>query len=184
MSDISHNITSIGLKRGTVQLLPYDSAWADEYKEEEIRLRGIFGDSLVDIQHVGSTSIPGMVAKPLIDIAVAVRSLEVVDQFIPALVAAGYEHMPERITPNRAFFPKGPREARTHHLSIVVAGGKEWNGYVGFRDYLRTHPAAVKEYNDLKTVLAKKFANDRYAYTAAKESFITSIHERIREDRN
>lgn len=171
---------SIGLKRGTVQLIPYNPAWADEYNKEEANLRDIFGEALIDIQHVGSTAIPGMNAKPLIDIAVAVESLDVVDRFIPDLVKAGYEHMPERITAERAFFPKGPRENRTHHLSIIAAGSDEWTRHIGFRDYLRSHPEAVRDYNELKATLAEKYANDRYAYTAAKKSFIDSIHDKVK----
>lgn len=170
---------SIGLKRGTVALVPYNPQWTTDYLHEEAILKKIFGDALIDIQHVGSTSIPGMNAKPLIDIAVALPSLDTVNQFIPALVDAGYEHMPERITSDRAFFPKGPREQRTHHLSIIPAGTPEWKNHIGFRDYLRSHPEAVDEYNKLKAQLAEKFADDRYAYTAAKSDFILSIHDQM-----
>lgn len=175
---------SIGLTRGTVALVPYNPQWAKDYLEEEAILKTIFGDALVDIQHVGSTSIPGMNAKPLIDIAVALPSLDIVDSFIPALVDAGYEHMPERITADRAFFPKGPREQRTHHLSIIAADTPEWKNHIGFRDYLRSHPETVAEYNELKAQLAKKFADDRYAYTAAKSDFILSIHDKLNDSRD
>lgn len=171
---------NIGLKRGTVALVPYDSRWVQDYVAEETTLKNIFGDALIDIQHVGSTAIPGMDAKPLIDIAVALPSLDIVDQFIPALVDAGYEHMPERITSDRAFFPKGPRELRTHHLSIMRADSDEWRLHVGFRDYLRAHPLAVQAYNSLKARLAKQHPDDRYAYTAAKSDFIQSVLGRIR----
>ncbi len=166
---------TIGLKRGTVQLVSYNPRWHDEFEAEAQRLRKIIGKQAKDIQHIGSTAIPGIHAKPLIDICVAIDSLEQVNELIPKLVDAGYEYMPERITPERAFFPKGPREQRTHHLSFVLAGSKEWHDVISFRDYMRSHPEAAKEYDALKAKLATQFADDRYAYTAAKESFIDSI---------
>ena len=90
---------TIGLKRGTVQLVSYNPRWHDEFEAEAQRLRKIIGKQAKDIQHIGSTAIPGIHAKPLIDICVAIDSLEQVNELIPKLVDAGYEYMPERITP-------------------------------------------------------------------------------------
>ena len=168
-------MTTIGLKRGTVQLVPHDPTWKDAFSREEKILRAIIGGAARDIQHIGSTSIPGIHAKPLIDICVAIDSLDEVPALIPALVAAGYEYMPERISDERAFFPKGPREQRTHHLSFVQYNGAEWKSVIAFRDYMRTHPEAAARYDVLKEKLAEQYADDRYAYTAAKESFIKEI---------
>ena len=167
-----------GLKRGTVGLEPFDPSWSSIYEKEKDALTKIFGTDLVDIQHVGSTSVEGLSAKPLIDILLAVKNLDLVSKYIPQLVNSGYEHMPERISDSRAFFPKGPRSLRTHHLSIVEHDSKEWRDTIAFRDYLRKNPETAKQYSELKIELAAKYPDDRYSYTAAKEPFIIEVLKR------
>ena len=163
---------SIGLQRGTVQILPYDPQWAHEYEFEKQRLMTALGNTIIAIEHVGSTAVPGLAAKPLIDIVAAIDSFERLPAIIHALTAMGYEHMPERISNERAFFPKGPRQRRTHHLSFVLQGSDAWRQTITFRDYLRQHPERRNAYAALKQQLASAHADDRYAYTAAKHDFI------------
>ena len=163
---------SIGLQRGTVQILPYDPQWAHEYELEKQRLMTALGDTIIAIEHVGRTSVPGLAAKPLIDIVVAIDSFERLPAIIHTLTAMGYEHMPERVSDERAFFPKGPRQRRTHHLSFVLQGSDGWRQTITFRDYLRQHPERRNAYAALKQQLASAHADDRYAYTAAKHDFI------------
>lgn len=165
----------IGLKRGTVSLVEYQPAWAVAFKNEKKQLQVVLGDYISDIEHVGSTSVPGLAAKPIIDMVAAIDDLSVYKQLIEPLTAIGYEYMPERVFNDRVFFPKGPRENRTHHLSLVVKNSDGWKKTLAFRDYLRNNIAAKDRYQALKTELAAKYPNDRASYTKAKEHLIRDI---------
>lgn len=162
----------IGLQRGTVQVVPYDPNWPVLFEQEKQRLHTIFGDA--DIQHIGSTAVPGLAAKPLIDIMVAVGRLADFKRYIEPLQKNGYEFMPERVFKDRIFLPKGPREQRVYHLSLVEKGSAQWVQTLRFRDYLRTHAEARTAYQVLKQELAQRYANNRAAYTQAKEAFIAN----------
>lgn len=169
-------MTGIGLKRGTVALMPHDPRWAEEFEREKRVLLETFGDRILAIEHIGSTSIPGIPAKPLIDILVAVESLDDIDDFIGTLPTLGYQYMPERRFADRQFFPKGPESKRTHHLSLVEPDSETgWNSHTLFRDYLRTHEAERAEYARLKERLAAEFADDRERYTDGKQDFVLEI---------
>ncbi|HSX02737.1 MAG TPA: GrpB family protein [Candidatus Saccharimonadia bacterium] len=166
---------SIGLKRGTVQLAPYDPAWARAFQEERVRLKAALGSSVHDIAHVGSTSIPGLAAKPIIDIIASVDNLAIYRQLVGPLESLGYEFMPERVFEDRVFFPKGPRENRTHHLSLVIKDSAGWRDPIRFRDYVRAHEDVRAEYQVLKEALAVQYPNDRASYTKAKDAMIKEI---------
>lgn len=170
---------SLGLKRGTVQVVPYNPVWPQRFEEEKARLKAALGDIVYDIEHAGSASVPGLAAKPIIDIIASVDSLEVYKQLIKPLEQLGYEFMSERIFDDRVFFPKGPREKRTHHLSLVVKDSTGWYDPLKFRDYLRTHEDAREAYQTLKETLAAKYPNDRASYTRAKETMITDIMNQV-----
>lgn len=166
----------IGLKRGTVQLQPYDPGWAEEFTIEKAALKAAFGNKLVAIEHIGSTSVPGLAAKPVIDMVAAVDSFDNFTDFIAPLQAMGYEYMPERMFTDRKFFPKGPHSSRTHHLNLVLRNDPEqWVKPIAFRDYLRSHEQDRNEYASLKLAFAAAHAHDRAAYTKAKNSFIQAI---------
>lgn len=165
----------IGLKRGTVSIVAYQPAWAEAFEKEKQQLRDAVGDNVTDIEHIGSTSIPGLAAKPIIDIIAAVDSLSVYEQLIEPLTALGYEFMPERVFSDRVFFPKGPRENRTHHLSLAIKDSDQWQKTIAFRDYLRNNATARNKYQALKTELATKYPNDRASYTKAKEQLIEQL---------
>lgn len=164
----------IGLRQGTVELVAYDASWPREFLEEANRLRSVFGDD-AEIEHVGSTAIAGLPAKPLIDIQVGLASLSDAKRYIPALEALGYHYMPERETSEELFMPKGPVELRTHYLHIVEIGGVRGRNTLLFRDYLRTHPDARDAYAHVKQELAQQHREYRPAYTEAKTAFITSV---------
>lgn len=172
---MSKTSQSIGLQRGLVSLSSYDPQWHLLFEKERNSLLKALGDDIINIEHIGSTSIPGMAAKPLIDMLIGVSDNKQYQKYIDKLVQLGYEYMPERITEQRAFFPKGARENRTHHLSFVVYGSDEWNMPIIFRDYLIANPQVAKEYQNTKVALAARYANDRYAYTQAKSDHIQSI---------
>ncbi|MDD5218473.1 MAG: GrpB family protein [Candidatus Omnitrophica bacterium] len=171
----------LGLKRGTVKLCEHHDEWAELYEQEKQLLKNIFGDKIIEMEHIGSTAIPGVPAKPIIDINTAIKSLdkETVDEFIEPLQKVGYTYMHEY--PNRKFFVKGPEEKRTHHLNLVEVGNQtDWHDKILFRDYLNSHQEARDEYGKLKLDLASKFADDRESYTKAKENFILEIIKKAR----
>ena len=165
----------IGLPRGTVKLIPYSSEWESLFAEEERLLRSSIGAYVVDIQHVGSTAIPGMEAKPIIDIAVALRRLEDVEKCIEPLGCLGYEYKAGEGHPGRFFFAKGDPRRRTHYLHMVEWNSDPWKSYIRFRDYLRQHKEAAREYARLKRELARKSQGNRDLYTPGKAEFIESV---------
>ena len=163
----------IGLSQDKVLVVPYDGRWRDAFQAEADRLREVFGEALVE--HAGSTAVPGLDAKPIIDLMVAVESLETAEGFCPALAELGYEYRPEDDVPGRLFFARGPREWRTHHLSLAERDGEFWRVQLVFRDWLRAHPETAEAYRALKRELAEQFPDDRPSYTAAKSEFVLKI---------
>lgn len=164
----------IGLKRGVVILVKHTPKWKGSFEEEKRKLKKIFGVSVLDIQHVGSTAIPGILAKPVIDIGIIVPFLNEAKQSAKALRKIGYiQKKDDRI--DRLFFTKGPEKKRTHYLHI----GEKGSGYVEdmilFRDYLRKHRRLANEYSELKEGLYKQYGDRRNLYTAQKEKFVKEI---------
>ena len=165
---------TIGLRRGTVTLLPHDSAWESEAARTVERLTTLFGEVARDVQHVGSTAIRHIAAKPIIDIAVAVDELDAIAPLIPALLANGVIHRPQNDNATQRFFVCGDlsRDVITHHIHVVQADSTEWRNYVNFRDYLNVHPKHAAAYEQLKHTLAVSYPADRAAYTDGKAAFI------------
>jgi GrpB-like predicted nucleotidyltransferase (UPF0157 family) len=167
-------MADLGLQSGTVVLAEYNVNWPKLYEIEAKELTQILGVSPTSIKHVGSTSIPGMVAKPILDIAILVDSLEVAEDWKPMLEKIGYWYKGiEADLPDRRFFAKGPRSNRTVYLHIV--NQKEFDSLLKFRDTLRAKPKLVKEYSDLKQTLAAAHTDDRDTYTRSKNSFIQKV---------
>lgn len=175
-----------GLERGTVALEPYNCEWPDRYREEVERLRPIVGDRIREFEHVGSTAVEGLTAKPIIDILGAVSDLEAVTDLVPVLEAHGYEHRPDTDVPDRIFLAKGPRDDRTHYLSLTECGSNCYVDLVDFRDYLRSNPDVVAEYERLKRNLADAHPDDRETYTREKSAFVEGALEwaRAHEERS
>lgn len=165
---------TLGLKRGTVTLLPHDSAWEREAAHTVERLKTLFGEVACDVQHVGSTAIRHIAAKPILDIAVAVDELDAVTPLIPALLADGVIHRPQNDDETQRFFVYGDlsRDIITHHIHVVRADSMEWRHYLNFRDYLNAHPHKAAAYEQLKRTLAAAYPADRVAYTKGKAAFI------------
>lgn len=171
----------LGLKRGTVKLMPYDYEWKELYKKEEKLLYSLIGDYIADIQHVGSTSIEGLTAKPIMDIAVGVKSLKTAEDFKDILEGAGYKCRGDAGIPGRVFFVKGNDDFQTHYLHIEVYKGPLWENHIYFRDYLCSDEKVKEQYLKLKKVLAEKYSDDRYAYTNEKNEFITAVMKKAKE---
>lgn len=158
-----------------MRLTPYRSGWRTLFAQEASRLRYALGDRLLRVEHVGSTAVEGMEAKPLIDVLAAVESLEEAGGLVPALRGLGYEYRGDGGVAGRIFLAKGPRSRRTHHLSLVEPTGKRWRESLAFRDYLQANPVAAGEYRDLKRELARRFPGDRASYTVGKARFIERV---------
>lgn len=165
----------LGLPKGTVRLAPHDEEWHRLFAREEARLREALGGLAAAFEHVGSTAVCGISAKPVIDIAVAVREIADAARCVAPLEAAGYEYRGENGIPGRHYFTRG--EPRTHHLHLVELGGELWRSHLLFRDYLRRHPRVAEAYEDLKKRRAREHPEDRGAYTDGKADFIKSVLE-------
>lgn len=172
----------VGLERGTVELEPHDPAWREAYEAEVDRLESIAGDRFLGYEHVGSTAIEGIPAKPVIDLLALVADLETAREVVPTLEDHGYEHRPDGDVSGRVFLAKGPRSNRTHYLSVAEQGSRFHRETVAFREYLRDHPAVADEYAALKRELAAAHPDDRDAYTAAKGEFVERILDRASDD--
>jgi GrpB-like predicted nucleotidyltransferase (UPF0157 family) len=167
-------------KNDGIELVAYDEKWPEMAAMEIKRLRAALPqEGVLDIQHVGSTAIPGSLAKPVIDIQIAVVSLPTIKPIaVDTVEALGYQYWAENPDPERLFFVKGMPpfgKKRTHHVHIVEPSSKHWQGKICFRDYLIAHPEAACEYEELKRKLALKYRYDRESYTEAKSDFINAI---------
>jgi GrpB-like predicted nucleotidyltransferase (UPF0157 family) len=157
-----------------IVLVPHDPRWPLLAEEERRRLLDAARGLLVAVEHVGSTAVAGLVAKPVLDLLGGVARLADADEAAPGLAVLGYaralEH--DRAIPERRYFRKGAPGARTHHLHVVVHGGAFWREHVAFRDRLRADPSLAVAYAALKRDLASRFASDAEAYTAGKSDFV------------
>ena len=172
----------IGLKRGTVKLCEHEKEWETEAQHTISRLKAILGDVIRDIQHVGSTSIPAIKAKPIIDIAVAVDCFDDILAFEKELQDAGFYYRPKSELGEQLLFASGSYydgtgNLQTHFIHVVHTNSMDWIHYINFRDYLNSHPSAAKAYEALKVALARQAPIDRgrEKYTEGKRDFITDI---------
>ena len=163
-----------GLKRGTVKLVPHQAEWRKTAGDTITLLQQLLGSAAVDIQHVGSTAIPRIHAKPIIDIAVAVRRLHDIFPFASVLEQHDILLRGEIIA-GEILFVIGNEAMRTHHIHVVEWNGKQWNDYINFRDFLNTHPEKAMLYDACKQELAAQFPDDRNRYTAGKAETIRRL---------
>ena len=161
-----------------ITVLNYDPEWPLKYVRERDKITEILKDNCISIYHIGSTSVPGLAAKPIIDIMVAVRSLERVDMAAEKFADIGYEYLGEFGIAGRRYLRKGGDE-RTHQIHIFQAD--DWNNigrHLAFRDYMRTHEKERDEYAKIKKDLAQKFPYDIDGYCKGKENFVREMEER------
>lgn len=163
-----------------IYIVPYDPDWPTRFRREYEPLADVFRDEPAAIEHVGSTAVPGLGAKPIIDIMVGVSALKHVGERIAHLLALDYAYVPEYEVelPDRRYFRKPRAGPRSYHLHCVVRGGDFWRRHLAFRDYLRHNPDAARAYYELKIELAAEYRFDGVAYTEAKSGFIESILEK------
>lgn len=166
---------------GPVRIADYDTEWPARYESERARLTDVVGPMVAQIEHVGSTSVPGLPAKPTIDMMVALRNLADVEGCIAPLEAIGYTY-----TYVLAFGPPGwhyfsrrdPAIDLGYHIHITEVGTDFWRKHLAFRDYLRTHPDTAAEYAALKRGLAGEHGEDRIGYATAKTEFVQAVVRR------
>ncbi len=160
-----------------VVVVPYDLAWTASFESARARVSSLLGELSLGIEHIGSTSVPGLSAKPVIDLLVGTRTLKDADVCVPRLIADEWE-FPAEVNAKivgRRFLLKLERFVRTHHLHLVVHGGELWNDYLNFRDKLRRHPELAHEYEQLKRDLAEKYRDQRERYTSSKTDFVARV---------
>lgn len=161
-----------------VVIVDGDPLWAEMFSEEKARILEALDGLDIAVEHVGSTSVPGLAAKPIIDIMVVVPDPATAQKAVEPLTVLGYDYRGELGIPGRFYFAKG--RPRSHHLHMYPRCHPEIARLLFFREYLRANPDAAHEYAKLKRALAEKFRDDREAYTEAKRDFIKSIEAKAR----
>lgn len=172
------------MSKPPVVIVPYDPRWPRMFEAEADLIRRQVGPHLDSLDHIGSTAVPGLAAKPIIDIMPGLRRLSDAQACIEPLASIRYEYVPEyeKTLPERRYFRKGPPEGRTHHLHMVESKSDFSGRYLLFRDFLRSHPDVAGEYERLKRRLAKDHRTNREAYTEGKSTFVKAVIARARAD--
>lgn len=161
-----------------VRVIPYRPEWPLLFAQEAEKIRHTFGTALLAIHHIGSTSVEGLAAKPIIDILAVVRDVNAIDALAPAMESLGYEAMGEFGIPGRRYYRKGG-ENRTHQIH-AFSMEDHWNidRHLAVRDYLRVHPEEAQLYGDLKQHLAQQFPEDIERYCDGKDAFVKALEKR------
>lgn len=171
----------MGLKVGTVRLENYNPAWKKEFELEKEKLKTLFKDVAITIEHIGSTSVEGLSAKPIIDIAVGVKNFDDFEKVRSNFKEPTYS-VREENSEDEILIRKGLEEDRTHFIHVMEINSDRYKNSIMFRDYLRKHKDVAKEYQKLKEELAIKYANDRKTYTSSKNDFIQEVLRKAREE--
>ncbi len=163
----------------TIRVVPHREEWTAQFDIEAEKLKTIFGDQVINIHHIGSTAIGGIVAKPIIDILIEVKDIQAVNQHNSAMKELGYIPKGEYGIPGRRFFIKGSEINRTHHVHIFENGDSQVSRHINFRDYLNLHPDVARAYSKLKQELAEKYPHDIESYMEGKSKFIEEVEMKI-----
>lgn len=160
-----------------IQVVDYDCAWPRMFLQLKERIWPAVCDESIAIEHVGSTSVPGMAAKPVIDIDIVIASRSKLPSILLRLGSLGYQHRGDLGVADREAF-RAPETQPAHHLYVCLENSLALRNHIAVRDYLRTHASDVEAYSNLKKELAKRFGNERARYNAAKTDFILAILKR------
>lgn len=162
-----------------VEVVPHDPRWRDAFEAEAEQVAAALGENVLAVHHVGSTAIPDIYAKPVVDLLVEVRDISEVDGRSPSMESLGYEVMGEYGIPGRRYFRKETREGlRTHHVHAFEAGSVEAERHLAFRDYMIAHPEDAQKYSELKRKLAEQHPHSIDAYMDGKDGFIKEMDRR------
>jgi len=178
----------IGLRKGFVKVEKYNQEWKEEFNKEKKNLKKVFGKVAISIEHVGSTSVVGLSAKPIIDIAIGVDSLKDIEKIKEKILKFSHYSIKDDNAEGEILMRRGvptkPDEDKpsfvTHFIHIMEIDGSKYKETLAYRDYLRKNKKTLKEYDNLKQKLAIKYKNDRKSYTKAKNKFIKSILDKCK----
>jgi GrpB-like predicted nucleotidyltransferase (UPF0157 family) len=159
-----------------IEVVSHNPKWEQKFKEEANKIKKIFEEIFIDIYHIGSTAIPAIKAKPVIDIMVEVKDINKVNRYNKQMEKLGYVALGEYGIPKRRFFQKGGTK-RSHHVHIFEKGSPQIKRHIDFKNYLISHPKVAKEYSSIKEKLAKKYHYNIDKYQEGKGSFIKKIDE-------
>jgi GrpB-like predicted nucleotidyltransferase (UPF0157 family) len=173
----------LGLQYGCVQLVPSHPEWVDAFREESRLLAGTLAGISCEVEHIGSSSVPGLLAKPIIDIAVGVSDEASAEAAITAIVTAGYEYRGDAGTEGgHVLVRESEPLVRTHHVHVVRLGGTQWEAYLLFREHLKQSEASRRAYSAEKQELAIRHSEDHTAYTKAKDGIVQRLLAEARGD--
>lgn len=161
-----------------VEVVPYDPAWPETYRSEIKQIGGVVGANLIIAHHIGSTAVPGMAAKPTIDILLVVRDLDLLDACNAAMMDLGFQPKGEHGIPGRRYFQKVDGEVHLVHIHGFENGHPDVARHINFRDYLTAHPETAEAYQSLKLQLAVRFKFEPAQYTSGKDAFIRAVDAR------
>jgi len=167
------------------KLIKYTPVWRHRFQKERDILQELLGDDVLLIEHIGSTAIPGLSVRSVMDIAVGVDCVEALQRAVPLLTEAGYDVL-DRIEKYKMVLAKKMHheyDAPTHYIHIEIVNGESWNNQIMFRDYLLSHPECVEEYDLLKQSLSDAFRKDHQKYTNAKNAFIERVLKTAAEEK-
>jgi GrpB-like predicted nucleotidyltransferase (UPF0157 family) len=160
-----------------LHLAEYDPAWPGRYEAEREAIEGALGDLVVEVHHIGSTAVPGLVAKPIVDILLGIRRLDVTDGEVAAMASLGFEYLGEYGIPLRRYFARRD----SCHVHAFRVGEGQWTAHLLFRDYLRSDPAARDRYAAAKLELAERVGWDRDRYVDEKEHVVDGLLREAQE---
>ena len=161
-----------------VVVVDYDSRWSSLFELESRRVASALGDPVVAVEHIGSTAVPGLAAKPIVDMLAGLRTLELPAGAVKAMDELGYQFMGENGIPGRLFFRKG--RPRSHHVHAVLLGSDLWDRHLAFRDYLRVHADEAEDYAEFKRKLVHAVGGNRDRYVDGKDGYAAALERRAR----
>jgi GrpB-like predicted nucleotidyltransferase (UPF0157 family) len=167
-----------------IRIVDYEPSWPSSAAAELERIRDALGQLAVRLEHIGSTSVPGLASKPILDLQLSVAELEPVSAYVEPLERLGYMFAPAPESPDFHFFAKPAERPRSHHLHVCAAGSPHEHRHLAVRDFLRAHPAEVDAYAALKRRVAARHPEDRLAYIAGKEQHMAGLEARALDWRN
>lgn len=161
-----------------VRIVDYDRAWPVTAEQELRAIKDALGDVAVGFEHVGSTAVPGLAAKPIVDLQLSVTAMEPRERYVAPLQRLGYLFAPAPESPDYHFFAKPPERPRTHHLHVCQTGSEHELRHVAVRDFLRRHPDEAAAYAALKRAVVARHPQDRLAYIDGKDAYVTALEQR------
>ena len=159
-------------------IVDYDAEWPRRAEAELRRIKESLGEVAVRLEHVGSTSVPGLAAKPILDLQLSVVDIERRDRYAGPLAVLGYLFVPDPLSPDYHFFARPPQRPRSHHLHVCAAGSAHEFRHLAVRDFLRAHADEAAKYAAIKRQVAERAPQDRLAYVEGKEAYVVALEER------